>query len=189
MGLLPRSFYERDPALVAAGLLGAILRRDRRGPPASCRIVETEAYYGPSDPASRAARTTRGRIAARLRGPPGVALVYGIHRQWLLNIVAHPEPGWGAVLIRACEPLEGLPGDARTSGPGLLTRALGIDKSLDGVPVYEPGSPLRVEAPLEPPPPGSVGRGRRIGVSRDLPVPLRFCLAGSRHLSRPCRPP
>ena len=185
--VLPRSFYARDPAIVARELLGARLVRATGGARLECRIVETEAYYGPWDPASRAARTTRGRIASRLRGPVGVALVYGIHRQWLLNIVAHPEPGWGAVLLRACEPLHGLPGGARLSGPGLLTRALRVDRSLDGVPVYLEDSPLRVEGPPGPPPGARVGRGPRVGVSRDLPEPLRFCLLDSPSLSKPCK--
>ena len=181
--VLPLGFYERDPAAVAVGLLGARLVRVLGGRRLSCIIVETEAYYGPEDPASRASRHRRGRIVERLRGPPGVALVYGIHRQWLLNIVAHPPGGWGAVLIRACIPGEGLEG-ARMNGPGLLTRAMRVDRSLDGVPVYREDGPLRVERGVEP---SGVCRDHRIGVSRDLPVELRFCVAGSRYVSRPCR--
>lgn len=180
---MPPEFYERDPAVVAVDLLGARLVRVLGGLRLSCIIVETEAYYGPEDPASRASRHRRGRIVERLRGPPGVALVYGIHRQWLLNIVAHPPGGWGAVLLRACMPGEGLEG-ARMSGPGLLTRALRVDRSLDGVVVYREDSPLRVEKGIGP---VEMCRGYRIGVSRDLPVGLRFCVAGSRYVSRPCR--
>ena len=185
-GPLPRGFYERDPALVAVGLLGARLVVELGGRRASCAIVETEAYYGPWDPASRASRHRGGRIAARLRGPPGVSLVYGIHGYWMLNVVAHEPGGWGAVLLRGCEPLEGLPAGARLDGPGRLTRALGVDRGLDGVPVYSPESPLRVEGPPGPPPGREVARGRRVGVKQDLPEPLRFCLSGSPGVSKPC---
>ena len=182
---LPREAYARDPAEVAVLLLGAVLARILPRGEARCRIVETEAYYGPEDPASRASRTTRGRIAERLRGPPGLTLVYGIHRSWMLNIVAHPPGGWGAILIRACEPLKGL-GESDTRGPGKLARSLRIDKGLDGVPVYEPSSPLRV-LPGKPPGPGGVAASHRIGVRRDLPRPLRFCIKDSPYLSRPCK--
>ncbi len=187
MRLLPREFYERDPSVVALQLLGTILvRRISDGAVKSCRIVETEAYYGPWDPASRAARHRRGRIVERLRGPVGLTLVYGIHRQWLINIVAHEPGGWGAVLLRACEPLEGIPPEKPPKGPGRLTRALEIDKGLDGVPVYEEGSPIQIMGPPGPPEGRLVSRSHRIGVTRDLDVPLRFCLADSRYLSVPC---
>ncbi|MCE4625699.1 MAG: DNA-3-methyladenine glycosylase [Desulfurococcales archaeon] len=184
--ILPASFYQRDPATVAREILGMTLVRILGSRKLTCRIAETEAYYGPEDPASRAHRHRRGRIVERLRGPPGVTLVYGIHRQWLLNIVAHPVPGWGAVLLRACEPLEGFSPGARLNGPGLLTRALHIDKSLDGVPVYSPESPLRVEGG-DPPLHARVCRDHRIGVSKDVPEKLRFCIKDSKYVSRPCR--
>lgn len=172
--------------MVAIELLGSVLVRRSGVNVKSCRIVETEAYYGPWDPASRASRHKRGRIVERLKGPVGVLLVYGIHRQWLTNIVAH-EPGeWGAVLLRACEPLQGIPPDIPPKGPGRLSKALDIDRSLDGTPVYTITSPLQVIRPVGPTGEKRVVRSKRVGVTRDLEEPLRFCLEGSPYLSRPC---
>jgi len=88
----------------------------------------------------------------------------------------------GAVLIRACEPLwsSGI-GERATSGPGRLTRALGVDKSLDGVPVYQEGSPIRVESGWRP---RRIARSHRVGVSEDLEIQLRFYDADSIYVSR-----
>ncbi len=184
--MLPRSFYEDDPARVALGLLGAVLARRLESLSLRCRVTEVEAYYGPEDPASRARRW--GGIRARLSGSVGEALVYGMHRQWLLNIVAHPPGGSGAVLIRACEPLTQLPpGAPEPVGPGRLARALMIDKSLDKVKVYLETSPLVIE-PGKPLEPGKVASSHRIGVKEDLEVHLRFYAKDSRYVSRPFYP-
>ena len=51
--ILPKKFYERDPAVVAKEVIGDILIKRNR-PLLKGRIVETEAYYGLADPASRA---------------------------------------------------------------------------------------------------------------------------------------
>ena len=197
--VLTPSFYARPPDTVARELLGKLLVRLYRGTRLSGIIVETEAYFGPEDPASRA-RHRGGSLARAMEWEPGRALVYGVHRQWLLNVVAHPPGVPGAVLFRALEPREGLevmarlrgftevPGDLRllTSGPGRLTRALGIDKSFHGAPMT--GGELWVE---------DVGfrpvacRCPRVGVSRDLEEPYRFAAWGSRFVTvwRGCRCP
>jgi DNA-3-methyladenine glycosylase len=52
--MLPKDFYERDPAAVAKDLLGKVLVRKLNSETLSGRIVETEAYYGENDPASKA---------------------------------------------------------------------------------------------------------------------------------------
>ncbi|MEB3780129.1 MAG: DNA-3-methyladenine glycosylase [Desulfurococcales archaeon] len=166
--------------------MGAVIVRRIHNSTRLCRIVETEAYYGPWDPASRAYRHRRGRIVERLRGPVGVLLIYGIHRQWLVNIIAHEPGDWGAVLLRACEPLEGTPLDTPPKGPGRLSRALLIDKSLDGIPVYDPGSPVQVTKLMDDQTEVRVVRSKRVGVTMDLKEPLRFCLEGSKYLSKPC---
>jgi len=183
---LPRSFYEGDPRDVAVALLGAFLVRRLGGSAMVCRVVEVEAYYGVEDPASRARRW--GGIRARLEGGVGEALVYGMHGHWLLNIVAHPPGGAGAVLVRACEPLTPLPpGAPAPAGPGRLSRALSIDKALDGVRVYEAGSPLAV-APGRPPAPGEIVSSHRVGVRVDVEAHLRFYVRGSPYVSRPLKP-
>ncbi|MEB3861751.1 MAG: DNA-3-methyladenine glycosylase [Desulfurococcales archaeon] len=170
MELLPQAFYERPADQVALDLLGKILQARSGGGVRRCRIVEVEAYFGPCDPASRARRGRRGRIARALHGPPGLTLVYGMHRQWLLNIVAHPPWMAGAVLLRSCTPLE--PGEGNPRGPGRLTRYMGIGREMDSLPVYDPTSLVQVLDDGYRP--GRVLRGGRIGVREDLELPLRF---------------
>jgi DNA-3-methyladenine glycosylase len=127
---LPRSFYDRDTVEVAHDLLGKHLVRAAGGIERIGRIVEVEAYLGPHDLAAHSARglTPRTRV---MFGPPGYAyvyLVYGMH--WCMNVVTQAEGQASAVLLRALEPVKNLEG--RTQGPALLSRAMGIDKRLDG---------------------------------------------------------
>ncbi len=120
------------------------------------RIVEVEAYDGPEDAASHARSGPNGR-ARTMFGPPGhayVYLIYGIHH--CLNLVTGPAGYPAAILIRALEPLEGIAG--RTNGPGLLCRALAIDRSLDGADLTgdtlwleDRGLPVRDEDVVERP--------------------------------------
>ncbi len=188
--IIPREFYERDPRRVARELLGAIIERALpTGQEKRCVIVEVEAYLGPEDPASRASKHRRGRIVERLWGPVGVTLVYGIHTHWMLNIIAHEPRGWGAVLLRACRPLDWEPSQGRCpgAGPGRLTRYLLVDRGLDGIPVYELESPLRITR--SPPYLGcveAVGESHRIGVRSDLSEPMRYCVLGDPCVSVRC---
>lgn len=154
------------------------------------RIVETEAYHE-SEPACHAyvGLTPRTRV---LFGPPGFAYVYrsyGIHA--LLNAVTEAEGIGAAVLIRALEPIDGIDlmrerrGLERIedlcSGPGKLTQALGIGLELNETPLDGP-----IE--IHPCSPGEVPRtvaGTRIGISRAVELPWRFCDLDSRSVSRP----
>ncbi len=188
--VLTKSFYERDTALVARELLGKRLVRKRGGGSLEGLIVETEAYYGVDDPASRA-YDGRKRYNAVMFGEPGRLFVYNVHRYWMLNFVAHERGKVGAVLIRAIEPVRGVEamrasrpvsGDAElTNGPGKLTVALGVDKSLNGAPADSEASPVHV---LDNRLDFEVGRSSRIGVTRDLSEELRFYVKGSGFLSR-----
>ena len=188
---LRREFYARDPSLVARELLGKIVMR-RTGPETLLgRIVETEAYYGDRDPASRAYRG-RKNYNRPMFEEPGRLFIYMVHAHWLLNVVAHPEGEVGAVLIRALEPLEGVEtmirnrgmNDLRnlTDGPGKLTRALEVTKELHGLDITSPGSELTViqgeDEDYE------IGTSHRIGVTEDLPQELRFFIEGNRFVSR-----
>lgn len=138
--VLPRDFYAQPTLRVAEGLLGKVLVHRTDAGVAAGMIVETEAYIGEDDPACHAAPGPTLRNAP-LYGRPGVAYVYlnyGIH--YLVNAVAEPEGSPAAVLIRALEPIGGIPlmRGRRTPtgrevdltdlcrGPGNLTRALGI---------------------------------------------------------------
>ena len=152
-------------------------------------IVETEAYLGPDDPASHAARLKQGRVAA-MWGQPGIAYVYrsyGVHA--MLNVVTEPLGDTGAVLIRALEPIDGIDlmrvrrGVERTtllcSGPGRLCQALGIGLDLHGTDLVTSGR-LWI-APGEPVQDVSVSG--RIGISRGQEHPWRFWVSGNSHVS------
>jgi DNA-3-methyladenine glycosylase len=180
---LPAAFYDRDPAAVARDLLGAVLRMDDGAGVVSGRIVETEAYLGPHDPASHSAvgRTAR---TWHMFGPPGTAYVYFIYgMHWCVNAVTREDGFGSAVLIRALTPLEGVARmrerrpRARNdrdlcNGPGKLCAALGITRAQDGL-MLTGGSPLTICAG-DRVPDAQVQVGPRIGISKAVDWPLRF---------------
>jgi DNA-3-methyladenine glycosylase len=181
---LPLRWYRRDPATIARALIGcALVHRDR-----AAMIVETEAYLGPEDLASHArfGSTTRNAV---MFGPGGVSYVYlcyGVHE--MFNVVTGAEGAAGAVLVRAAAPLIALPDDDRAlRGPGKLTKALGLSRTQDRVPLD--GDELfiarwrRIAAP-------AIARSPRIGVDYAgawAKRPLRFTLAGHPAVSRGSR--
>ena len=192
MSVLPRSFYERDPAIVAKELLGKILGRRLGSESLSGKIVETEAYYGENDPASKAYKG-RKKFNELMFFDVGKAFIYMVHGNWLLNIVAHAKGDVGAVLIRALEPQEGVEIMQRqrkanslnklTSGPGMLAKALAITKELNGIDVTERSSELFiVEGVMEK---IQICSSHRIGVKIDLPQDLRFFIMRNKFVSKP----
>ncbi|MBA3919334.1 MAG: DNA-3-methyladenine glycosylase [Gemmatimonas sp.] len=183
LAFLPASFFDREADVVARALLGATLRHESDDGVVSGRIVETEAYLGPHDPASHSAvgRTPR---TWHMFGPPGTAYVYFIYgMHWCLNAVTR-EDGYGAaVLIRAIEPTEGLSlmrarrpkarsDRALSDGPGKLCAALGVDRRCDGWSLTG-GSALGI-LPSQPVPDAEVLVTPRIGISKAVDWPLRF---------------
>ena len=189
--VLARNFYERDPALVARGLLGKMLVRRLNSQILCGKIVETEAYYGENDPASKAYKG-RKMFNELMFMDVGKAFIYMVHGNWLLNIVAHSKGDVGAILLRAIEPLQGVEImmknrgvrdlSALTSGPGKLTKALAITKKLNGLDVTKEDSELTVaEANLES---FEVVSSHRIGVKFDLPQELRFYIKGNKFVSK-----
>ncbi len=130
MHKLPREFYDRDTVLVAQELLGKYLVHKLHGVERIGRIVEVEAYLGAHDLAAHSSKgiTPRTQI---MFGPAGYAYVYLIYGMYhCLNVVTEPENHGSAVLLRALEPIKNISG--RTQGPGLLCKALEINKSLNG---------------------------------------------------------
>lgn len=126
---LPPSFYARDTTAVAKDLLGKFLVHCERGLERIGRIVETESYLGIRDLASHSSRGKTKRNAAMF-GPVGRAYVYLIYGMYeCCNVVTEREGAGAAVLIRAVEPTQNCPG--KTSGPGLLCRAMGITGALN----------------------------------------------------------
>jgi len=138
--ILSRKFYERDTSKVARDLLGKALVKYEGSEMVGGIIIETEAYYGPDDPASHAyhGKTPRSKIMFGKSGIAYVYLCYGMYN--LLNIVTENEGKPGAVLIRVLEPVWGIDimkkrrslDDRLTDGPGKLTIALGIDMKDNG---------------------------------------------------------
>jgi DNA-3-methyladenine glycosylase len=186
------AFYRRPVLEVAEDLIGCVVTYGD----CSGVIVETEAYHD-TEPASHAFVGLTPRTAT-LFGPPGRAYIYrsyGLHV--MLNAVCEP-PGVGSgVLIRALEPVDGIaamaarrnvdPGrlHALCSGPGKLTQALGITLADNGCdlargPVVISRRPRAWSEPV-------VERGLRIGITKAVELPWRFCLAGSPYLSVPVR--
>jgi DNA-3-methyladenine glycosylase len=169
---LPRSFYARETLTVAREVLGMHLVHRGPGGLKVGRIVETEAYKGPKD---LAAHSSRGRTQRTevMFGPPGHAYVYLIYGFWhCLNFVTADHGVPHAVLIRGIEPISGI--DNTTHGPGLLCRALHIDKALNGADLTL--SQLWVEKPSDYRKP-RVERATRIGVDYAGPwakKPWRF---------------
>ncbi len=182
------AFYDRPVLEVAPDLIGCVLAHGG----CSGVIVETEAYHH-SEAACHAYVGLTARTST-LFASAGIAYVYrsyGIHA--LINAVCEPEDVGAAVLIRALQPLTELEAmRARRgleherdlcSGPGKLTQALGIGLThnatdLDSGPVVIRPRPEQW-AGVE------VVSDRRIGITRAVELPWRFCAAGSRYLSRP----
>lgn len=157
---LPRSFYARETLVVARELLGMHLIHAGPEGEQVGRIVETEAYKGPHDLAAHSARGRRTRRTEVMFGPPGHAYVYLIYGFWnCLNIVTAADGMPHAVLLRGLEPVRGVTNT--THGPGLLCRALHIDRALNGADLL--GDTLWLEKPARYRAP-RVGRGPRIGV-------------------------
>ena len=126
MHKLPRSFYDRDTIEVAHALLGKCLVHHSGGVKRIGRIVEVEAYLGPHDLAAHSAKGLTARTKPMF-GPPGHAYVYLIYGMYhCMNVVTQPDGIAAAVLLRALEPVRNVVD--RTQGPGLLCRAMQIDK-------------------------------------------------------------
>lgn len=147
---LSRSFYLRDDVVnISRELIGKFLISDINGKITSGMIVETEAYNGIEDRASHAfngRRTRRTEIMYSIGGTAYVYLCYGIHH--LFNVVTNKENIPHAVLIRAIEPVEGIETMLKrrrkkeldrtlTSGPGSMSRAMGITTGLTGISLLE----------------------------------------------------
>jgi DNA-3-methyladenine glycosylase len=152
--ILRRVFYARPTLVVAADLLGKVLVHQSSAGVTSGVIIEVEAYIGESDPACHAAPGPTRRNAP-MYGAPGHAYVYlnyGVHP--LVNVVTEPAQSPAAVLIRALEPLDGIPlmrrrrmrsrtvrrrkpapipDHALCRGPGNVTHAMGITLKHTGV--------------------------------------------------------
>jgi len=180
---LPRNFYDRDTQLVAQELLGKLLVHQTNGAQRIGKIVEVEAYLGEHDLAAHSSKglTARTKI---MFGPPGHAYVYFIYGMYFcMNVVTEREGHASAVLLRAIEPVENI--SDRTCGPGLLCRAMHIDRQLNGHDLLS--NDFFIAAP-ENPEKFTIVKKPRIGVdyarhwTKRL---LRFYIKGNPYISRP----
>jgi DNA-3-methyladenine glycosylase len=184
---LRRKFFDRSVHEVAPELIGATLLFNGVGGV----IVEVEAYHH-TEPAAHSFNGETKRNAVMF-GPPGYAYVYrsyGIH--WCVNFVCEAAGSASAVLIRALEPVEGLPAMRRRrgavddrllcSGPGKLTEALGITIKHNGLALDRAPFALLARASVP-----EIAVGPRIGITKAAELPWRYGLKGSRFLSKPFR--
>lgn len=183
---LGRTFFTRDPVDCARELIGCHFRW--KG--CAGRVVETEAYRATGDEACHTffRPSVRNFVSNCAPGDAYVYLNYGVH--WLFNIVVKGGEYEGFVLIRALEPTVGI-SEMRTrrgamkdtnltSGPGKLTKALGIDLEANGKAFLgkKDRGIFRGEAT-------EIVSGLRIGISKATDLPWRFGEKDSRYLSRP----
>ena len=196
---LPLSFYQQqDVVKIAHDLLGKFLMTniDEEGITGGM-IVETEAYAGTTDKASHAygnRKTERTRVMYEEGGIAYIYFIYGFHH--MFNVVTNMAGVPHAVLIRAIEPIEGLEimGKRRklkstdrklTSGPGVLCKALGINKMQNRIPLVE--NSIWIEDRNISIPQTKIESGPRVNVSyagADAVLPYRFSILDNNWVSR-----
>lgn len=189
--VLDRSELPGDTTALARFLIGKVVVRELPEGVVSGRIVETEGYVV-GDAAGHGYRgmTPRNRSLFLESGHAYVYLAYGV--SWMLNVSSEAAGVGVGVLIRALEPLDGVPimranrGVERlrdlARGPGRLAAALRIDRGLDGLDLCQAG-PLWLGRDDQEP--GDIGQGVRIGITKDADRPLRFYVRGSPFVSGP----
>jgi len=185
------AFYDRPTEIVSRELLGAILECRTPEGVTRGRIVETEAYVGPDDPACHAAAGLTPRTEC-LFGPPGMAYVYLIYGMyWCFNAVTRERGHGSAVLIRAVSPVDGIALMRRrrpkvkrdrdlTNGPGKLCRAMGIVGSMSGASLRKGPVVIRSGGDV---PDRDVVVTPRIGITRAADWPLRFFVRDDPYVS------
>jgi DNA-3-methyladenine glycosylase len=172
------AFLQGPAEEAAPRLLGWRLLSTIDGEKTEVELTEVEAYTE-SDPASHSFRGLRPGNAVMF-GPPGYLYVYrsyGVH--WCANVVCGAAGLGAAILLRGGRPSGGIEvmtrrrgrSDRLASGPGNLTRALGITGEHKGVSLFDPRSPLRL---LEGPAPERYLATGRIGITRAVDKPWRF---------------
>ncbi len=188
--IFKRIFFQRDPENVALDLLGTKLVRKFDLQIFEGMIVETEAYYGEKDPASRAYNGLKFYNKA-MWSLPGNLFIYNVHKYWMFNIVAHYPNEVGAVLIRAVEPLTGIEEMMKnrqiddiyqlTNGPGKLTIAFNIDNSLNEIDITSEKSRIHI---VKYKTDFKIASSKRIGVKKDLKRNMRFFIDSNRYVSK-----
>lgn len=168
--MLKESFYTRDSLTVAKELLGKKIVFNGK----EAMIVETEAYTT-NDPGSHAyhKKTPRNSVMFEKGGCLYIYFCYGMFN--MLNIVTDKKDVPSAVLIRAIEPLNF---NAKTSGPGLVTKALGITREQNNTVIGKEFYLANHKKPKE------IVRTTRIGLKEGSDLPYRFYIKDNPHVSK-----
>lgn len=195
---IPQDFYQdTNVTEIAIKLLGKQLFTNINGEITGGVIVETEAYNGITDKASHAYGgrfTERTKVMYKKGGVSYVYLCYGIH--YLFNVVTGPVKSPQAVLIRGIEPVIGLDIMLQRrnmisfkpnvcSGPGALSKALGITKKLNDTNLF--GDEIWIEDAGFDTCSQNIVAARRVGVDyaeEDALLPWRFYFEGNKFVSR-----
>ena len=189
---LPVRFYDRPTELVARDLLGTVLECTTPHGVTRARIVETEAYTGPEDPACHAA-AGRTRRTEHLFGPPGRAYVYFIYGMyWCFNAVTRERGHGAAVLVRGVHPVSGTDIMRRrrprahrdrdlTNGPGKLCLAMGIVGTMNGTSLRNGPVVIRAGEAVDD---ADVVVTPRIGITQAAEWPLRFLVRDDPYVSK-----
>lgn len=188
---LPESFYHQPTLDLAPAFLGHLLVNEKQDGTTAGIIVETEAYLGISDRAAHSYGGRRTKRTAIMYEVSGHVYTYSMHTHTLINLVSGEKENPEAILIRAIEPYAGidLMNERRpvskvtnlTSGPGKLTKAMGITMDDYGKKVTNP--PLYV---AEGTPPPHISHGKRIGIGNAgeaKDYPWRFWVNGNKFVS------
>ena len=193
--ILTQEFYSRDTAIVAKELLGKIFCRKIGDKILAGKIVETEAYYGFKDPASKAFVGKKTKVNEHMWGPAGRVFVYTIHNLWMFNITTGTEDSPSGVLIRAIEPwreIEEMFCNRKKknkkvdkvielcSGPGKLSQCFLIDRKVQCTDVTRVSDVFVLDNQEV----FKIESSHRIGVSRDLRKKLRFYIKGNKFVSK-----
>lgn len=139
-GKLSRNFYTRNTLEVLSDCLGKLVVSDQHGILTVGRITEAEAYLGHED---KAAHSYKGRHTPRtaiMFAEGGHSYVFVVHTHMQFNIVTETTGIPQAILIRGIEPILGIDNMTQRrqnedifslgTGPGKLTKSLGITKDL-----------------------------------------------------------
>lgn len=190
MNVLNKEFYNKSGLLLAPELLGKILVRKFEDQEIVGRIVEVEAYLATEDEAAHAFKGETKRTKS-LFLESGIAYIYSIHQQVCLDVVTKIPT---SVLIRALMPLDGIELMKKfrgkenlkdlTSGPGKLTKALGIPKEFDGINLTSDKSQLYIADDGFKYNDSEIGTSKRIGISKAQDFEYRFFVKGNPYLSR-----
>lgn len=178
---------------IAQALLGCLLINETQEGRTSGLIVETEAYLGVID---EAAHSFNGRNTKRIQAMferAGSLYVHQMHRHVLVNIVTQDVGEPQGVLLRALEPVEGIPlmekrrkrgGRELTNGPGKFSQAMGITMDYNLGHIQHSNLSLDIthrKTPVE------ILKSGRIGIQNKgswTDAPLRFYVKGNPYVSR-----